>query len=103
VDANEFYRSAVEGLRHFSLDNHAEALKKVNRAHSIYTGSYLPGIPGKINTDTRNELKSLYLTAVKDTMLLIHSSRGHKRTENRTPCHGRSSTAAFLQQHLDSP
>ena len=89
VDAIDFYGSAVEGLRLFSINNHAAALIKVNRAHSLYTGSYLPGIPGKINTDTRNDLKSLYLTAVKNAMPLLCKTVGISRAGVRSIYHGR--------------
>ena len=70
VDAIEFYRTVVEGLSLMPLGNHAAALKKFSKADSLYAGSYLPGIPGKINTDTRNTLKSLHRTALKAAMPL---------------------------------
>lgn len=66
LDAHEFYSTVIEGLRLSSLFNHAAALVKFSRANSLYAGSYLPGIPGKIIESTRNELEALYRTAVMD-------------------------------------
>lgn len=66
VDALEFHRTAVEGLRLLPLD-HAAALKQLGRAHSLYTGCYLPGIAGKIIKNTRNELESLYQTVIMNS------------------------------------
>ena len=63
VDASEFYSTVVEGLRLLSLGNRSAAIKKLNKANSLYTGSYLPGIHGKIIENTRNELDSLYRSA----------------------------------------
>ncbi len=62
LDAFEFHAAVLEGLRLLSLDNHAAALKKFNRAKALYAGDYLPGLPGKIITNTRTELESLYRT-----------------------------------------
>lgn len=66
VDAHEFYSTVLEGLRLLSLTNNAAALEKFSRANSLYAGIYLPGIPGKIIDNTRNDLESLYQTAVKE-------------------------------------
>ena len=66
LDSHEFYSTVVEGLRLSSLSNHAAALVKFSRANSLYEGGYLPGIPGKIIENTRNELEALYRTAVMD-------------------------------------
>jgi len=63
VDALEFHNAVVEGLRLLSLGNTPAAFEKLNRAKSLYAGGYLPGIPGKIIHNTRNELESLYRTA----------------------------------------
>ena len=60
VDALEFHSTVVEGLRLLSLGIHAAALDKFIRADSLYAGSYLPGITGKIIENTRNELESIY-------------------------------------------
>jgi len=62
VDATEFHDTVVEGLRLLSLSNHAAALEKFSRANLLYTGSFLPGIPGKIIENTRHDLESLYRT-----------------------------------------
>jgi len=67
VDALEFHSAVVEGLRLLSVNNQAAACEKINRAKALYAGSYLPGIPGKIINNTRNELESLYRTAVKES------------------------------------
>jgi len=67
VDAFEFYNTVLEGLRLLSLTNHAAAAEKFSRAKSLYAGSYLPGMPGKIIASTRKDLESLYRTAVMGT------------------------------------
>jgi len=84
VDALEFHRTAVEGLSLMSLGRHAEALKKLRRAHSLYVGIYLPGLQGKIIENTRNDLESLYRTAVVDA-LPVNSDPGGmgRRKTNR--------------------
>jgi len=64
VDAFEFHSTVIEGLRLLPLGNHAAALEKFCRAISLYAGSYLPELPGKIIANTRNELDALYRTAV---------------------------------------
>lgn len=66
VDALEFYNTALEGLRLLSFANQAAALDKFEKADLLYTGSYLPGMPGKIIINTRNDLGTLYRTAVMD-------------------------------------
>jgi hypothetical protein len=68
VDALEFRSTVIEGLTLLSLGNPAAALDKFSRADSLYVGSYLSGIPGKIIENTRNELESIYHTAVKDAI-----------------------------------
>lgn len=65
VDAHDFYHSALEGFRLSFRDEHAAALKKLNQAKSLYTGSYLPGLPGKIIINTRLDL-DLFRAAVVD-------------------------------------
>jgi two-component SAPR family response regulator len=67
VDAFDFNSTALEGLRLLSLGNHAAALDKFNRAKSIYAGSYLPGMSGKIIENTRKDLESLYRTTIMQT------------------------------------
>lgn len=74
VDALEFYSTVIEGLRLMSLTNRDAALDKFSRASSLYVGSYLPGIPGKIIENTRKELTSLYLTVIKDATPLIRKT-----------------------------
>lgn len=66
VDAHEFYNTVLEGLQLLSNADNTAAREKFNRADILYTGSYLPGIPGKIVVNTRNDLDSLYRTAVTD-------------------------------------
>jgi hypothetical protein len=65
VDAHEFYSTALEGLRLIFLNNHDAAMKKLNRAKLLYTGSYLPGMSGKIIENTRHDL-DFYRAAVVD-------------------------------------
>src|SRR5450631_2541102 len=74
VDAFEFHCSAIEGLRLLSIGDHAAAHEKFSTAKSLYLGSYLPEIQGKIITSTRNDLESLYLTAILDAMPLTQNS-----------------------------
>jgi hypothetical protein len=74
VDALEFHISVVEGFRLLSLGNRAAALDKFNRADALYAGSYLPGIPGKIIENTRNELESIYHSAVMDAIPHVQNS-----------------------------
>lgn len=74
VDAHEFYTTVLEGLRLLSNDGNAAAREKFSRADTLYTGSYLPGIPGKIVVNTRNDLESLYRTAVMDAVALSRNS-----------------------------
>ncbi len=81
IDALEFYSTVLEGLRLSSLANHTAALEKINRADALYTGIYLPGMPGKIIENARHDLESLYRTAVIDSV----RSKGipADRSENR--------------------
>jgi hypothetical protein len=85
IDALEFHNTVVEGLRLLSFGNHAAALKKMNRAASLYTGSYLPGMRGKIITDARNDLQSLYRTAVMGVMPLTRNSGCSVRNRRAEP------------------
>ncbi|MDD5286707.1 MAG: hypothetical protein PHD54_12695 [Desulfuromonadaceae bacterium] len=66
VDAFEYYNTALDGLRLLSVSNRPAAYEKFTKANLLYAGSYLPGMSGKIITNTRNELESLYRTAVMD-------------------------------------
>ncbi|GAC1465301.1 MAG: hypothetical protein PVSMB11_00500 [Desulfuromonadaceae bacterium] len=83
VDALEFHSTVVEGLRLLSLGNRAAALDKFSRADSLYAGSYLPGIPGKIIENARNELESIYHTAVMDAIPHERNS-GFSDSNNRS-------------------
>jgi hypothetical protein len=79
VDAFEFHSAVVEGLRLLSLGNHAAALDKFIKADSLYAGSYLPEIQGKIINNTRKELESIYHTAVMDAI-------SHERNSDFSDC-----------------
>jgi hypothetical protein len=68
LDAHEFHGTAVEGLRLWSHDNNSAAFEKFSRAKTLYSGCYLPAMAGKIVTNTRNDLESLYLSAILDAM-----------------------------------
>jgi len=70
-DALEFYNTVLEGHRLLSISDHSAAFEKLNKANALYTGCYLPGIPGKIITNTRIELETLYRTAVMNAKPLI--------------------------------
>src|ERR1039457_4449233 len=48
VDAFDFYRSAVNGLRLLSIGNEYASNEAFKKANSLYTGSYLPGLHGNI-------------------------------------------------------
>jgi hypothetical protein len=74
VDAHEFHSNAVEGLRLMFIGNHAAAVEKLRRANSLYVGSFLPGLPGKIIADTSNYLETLYKSAVMDVMQRTRNS-----------------------------
>ncbi|MDD2735918.1 MAG: hypothetical protein PHF56_18445 [Desulfuromonadaceae bacterium] len=81
IDAHEFYRTVLEGLQLSSLVDHSAAREKFNEANILYTGSYLPGIPGKITENARHDLETMYRTTVMDAMTLSrnsgHSPRNH--------------------------
>ena len=69
VDALEFHRAVIEGLRQISLGDKSAALSQINMANSLYVGSYLPGMSGKIIENTRCELESLYQAMIMNTRL----------------------------------
>lgn len=69
VDAREFYRTVLEGLRLSSLPDHDATLKTFNRANALYSGSYLPGMPGKIINNARHDLDVLYQTTVMEASI----------------------------------
>lgn len=68
IDAFEFHRAVVEGIRLLSLDNRTAALDQLNHADALYAGNYLPGMEGKIIVNARNDLQSLYQTAVVESI-----------------------------------
>jgi hypothetical protein len=70
IDAFEFHDAALDGLRLLSIGKPAAALEKLSKAKSLYGGIYLPAIKSPIITNTRNDLESLYLTAILDGMPL---------------------------------
>jgi hypothetical protein len=74
IDAHEFHSDVVEGLGLLALGNHDAALDKLKRADSLYAGSYLPGMPGKIIENARRDIESLYRTAVLDGILHVHNT-----------------------------
>ncbi len=70
LDALEFHAVAVEGLKLKFIGNQAAALEKFNEANSLYGGSFLPGMSGKIILNTRKELESLHqAVAIKADLL----------------------------------
>lgn len=83
IDAFEFYNAVMGGL--LSLANQASAAEKFDRAKSLYAGSFLPGMPGKIIASTRNELDSLYRTAVTGSIPQKPSDFGSMRTGSSRP------------------
>jgi hypothetical protein len=85
LDALEFHSAAAGGLRLLSSGNHSAALEKFSRAKALYDGSYLPGMPGKIIASTRNDLESLYLTAIIDAMPLSRNSGWPAREKRGKP------------------
>jgi hypothetical protein len=74
IDAHDFHSTVVEGLRLMSLGDNGPALKILSRADSLYAGSYLPGMEGKIIENTRNDLESLHRTVSMDTKKLQRGS-----------------------------
>lgn len=78
VDALEFHGTVVEGLKLLTFGEDAAAMEMFTTAHSLYKGSFLPGVTGKIVEHTRTDLDSLYSTIVRDA---------HPQTP-RTCCYG---------------
>jgi hypothetical protein len=95
VDALEFHSTAVEGLRLLSRGSHAAAHEKFSRAKALYNGIYLPGLSGMIIENTRNELASLYQTAIIDAMPLSRKSGSSGRSR-------RSESGRNLKTSADS-
>lgn len=83
VDAHEFYSTVLEGLQLLSNADSTAAREKFYRADTLYTGSYLPGIPGKIVVNTRNDLESLYRTAVMDATTQSRNSTRPKNSRSK--------------------
>ena len=75
IDAVEFHSAVVEGIRLLSLDDRPAALDNLNRADSLYAGNYLPGMQGKIIENARNDLRSLYRTAVIKSVTKVRNKR----------------------------
>jgi hypothetical protein len=65
LDAFDFNSAVLEGLKLLSLNNQAAASAKFYQAKALYSGSYLPDMPGKIIANTRKELASIYRIANK--------------------------------------
>lgn len=65
LDAFDFNKAVLEGLKLLSLGNQQGASVKFNQAKALYSGSYLPEMPGKIIANTRKELASIYQIANK--------------------------------------
>jgi len=86
VDASEFYRTTIEGLNMMSLGKHIPALKIFKKANTLYTGSFLPGLKGKIISNARNDLESLYRTVVVGTKPLkkfVNTTNAFRNSEPR--------------------
>lgn len=67
LDAFDFNSAVLEGLKQLSLGNQQATTDSFNKAKALYSGSYLPGMPGKIIANTRKELDSiLRLTDTND-------------------------------------
>ena len=66
VDALEFHSAVLEGLKLLSLGNTPAAHAKLKRANELYTGSYLPGMTGKIIQNARTELEALHQVALTE-------------------------------------
>lgn len=65
LDAFNFNSTVLDGLKLLSLGSQQAAFDKFNMAKELYSGSYLPGMPGKIIANTRKELDSIYRIANK--------------------------------------
>jgi hypothetical protein len=72
IDAFEFFSAYIEGIRLLSFENAAAARATFSRADSLYAGTYLPGIAGKIIDHTRIDLESLYRSAVMNGFRHTH-------------------------------
>jgi len=77
VDVFEFYDSAVEGLKLLSCGCYAAAMQKLRRAKSLYAGSYLPEMEGKIIANTRDQLELLYQKVVIESTRPVAAKPAH--------------------------
>lgn len=73
VDVMAFHRAVTDGIRLFSIGSITAAKQQFDRAQTLYAGTYLPGMSGKIIESTRNELASFYQTAVIEGVYRIPS------------------------------
>ncbi len=77
VDAYEFHSAVVEGMKDLAFGDCDAAREKFDTARALYVGTYLFGVQGKIIENTRNELESLYRTAVLESMRYIPGRATH--------------------------
>lgn len=77
VDASQFYISTVEGLKILSCDGFTAAQQNFRRAKALYAGSYLTGMEGKIISNTRDQLESLYQKVVLRNARQVAANPGH--------------------------
>ena len=82
LDAHKFYKSVVDRLRLFSMGKNAAALLKFNSANRLYAGEYLPGITGKIVTNARQDIDSLYRSSVINARQLTDDLKNIKQGLN---------------------
>jgi DNA-binding SARP family transcriptional activator len=73
IDAHDFYSAVIDGLRLMSLSSNSAALEKFRTADALYTGSYLPELKGKIIENARQDLASLYQSAIKNASWQVHT------------------------------
>jgi len=66
IDAHEFHNAVIDGLGLLTLGSDTAALEKLSRADTLYSGNFLPGMPGKIIGNARRDLEALYRIAVLD-------------------------------------
>lgn len=86
IDAHEFYSTVLDGLRLSSDADNTAACEKFSKANSLYSGNYLPGIPGKIIENTRHDLESLFKIAVSESVPHVKPS-----------CSQREGSVKFIQ------
>jgi hypothetical protein len=85
VDALQFHGAVVDGLKLLISGNDNAALKKFNRAHSLFKGSFLPGVAGKIIEHTRNDLDSMYKSIVMGVIPLTQKPDYSDRNQRTVP------------------